>query len=890
MSQPGFRTIRMASRLIPPLRREGWRREWEGEVAYAWKRMAAAGVSPVVAHLHLATRVMWCWIDALLEMKEDWRMSGLVNDLRYAVRGLMRYPAFTAVAVLTLALGIGANTAVFTLVEGVLLKPLPFPESDHLVSIQHLGREGADELPISAGLYLLYKEQATSLSGIAMSYPTEVNLMAGDEPERIPIQVVTPSFFDVLRASPALGRGFVSEEELPGSEPVVILSDGLWQRSFDGDPGAVGRTIELNGVSRRVVGVMPPGFGYPDREARAWIPLEVDPAQAPLAAFGAAGIARVGPGNTAETVFTELQGLISRLPELFPDSQAPAFLQEVGLRALVLPLKDALVGDVSRTLWILLGTVGFVLLIACANVANLLLVRAETRQRELALRLAIGAGRREIVRYFMGESVVLAVLGGVLGVTLAGWALNVSTGLLPSDLPRMADVGVDRGVLGFTAFITLGCAIFFGLFPLVRYGAKDLADQLKDGGGRGATGGRDRHRLRNALVILQVAMALVLMVGAGLMFRSFLALRDTDPGYQVDGILTARISIPAAESEGWQETAEFYRQLRDRMSSQPGVESVGLAQRAPLAGGLAFVTTTVQDYPRAPDEMPIFSSQMLTGEGYFETMGIALLEGRTFRPGDGADGARAAVVSESFAHHWWPDASPLGRRLAGDDSDPTSWWQIVGVVADVHHQSLQETPEELVYFPLVVGPASDPGIPRALDIVVKTAGDPYQLIPVMRRELRELNPRVPLSNPRTMKDVFRVATSRTSFTMALLGTASGIALLLGLVGIYGVISYVVSQRTREIGVRMALGATGPSVRGMVVRQGLALAGVGVGLGLVAAGLLSSLMSTLLFGVGALDPLTYGSVALALVGVATLGSWLPASRAARVDPSRALRED
>ena len=425
----------------------------------------------------------------------------------------------------------------------------------------------------------------------------------------------------------------------------------------------------------------------------------------------------------------------------------------MGLRASIEPLKQTLVGDVSTTLWILLGTVGFVLLIACANVANLLLVRAETRQRELALRLAVGASRREIVRFFMSESLLLAVTGGVLGVALSSWVLSLSTSFLPANLPRIADVGLDFRVLGFTAFITLGCAVFFGLFPLARYSVDDLTAHLKDGGGRGATGGRDRHRLRNGLVVLQVALALVLLVGAGLMFRSVQALRSQDPGFAVEGVLSARLSIPSAESPGWQETAGFFRQLRERMIGQPGVSTVGFAQPAPLAGGLAFVTTGVEDHPRGPDEMPVFSSQMSVGEGYFETMGIEVLTGRTFRPGDGAEGTRAVLISESFANHWWPDTSPLGRRIGDGGPDGTDWWEIVGVVGDVTHQNLQADPEELIYFPITRGPAADPGAVRSMDILVKTSGDPLLLIPTLRRELRDLNPRVPLSNPRTMEEV-----------------------------------------------------------------------------------------------------------------------------------------
>lgn len=890
MRPPGFGILRLVSRLVPTKRREEWRREWEAETAYAWRRMEEAGRTSAFVGIRLRTRVLSCLIDALLELKEEWRMTGLLNDLRYALRGLLRNPAFAAVAVITLALGIGATSAVFTLVDGVLVRSLPFDEPDRLLSIQHLAREGQDELPMSDGLYLLYGEQVSSFEEIALFAPTEVNLVAGEEPERVPVQVVTPSFFDVLRVAPILGRSFLPEEELPDAEPVVILSDGLWRRSFGSDPSIVDRTVDMNGVSRRVVGIMPPDFGHPNRVARAWIPYTVDPARARLSAFGANGIVRMAPESTVESVSAEVQALLSRLEEIFPEDGSAAFLGDVAIRGRIQPLKEAMVGNVSTTLWILLGTVGFVLLIACANVANLLLVRAESRQRELALRLAMGAGRREVLRFFMGESLLLSVVGGALGVTVGAWALSVSTRFIPTTLPRMAEVGVDLRVLGFTVLISLGCAIFFGVFPLVRFGAEDLANQLKEGGGRGATGGKQRHSLRNGLVVLQVAMALVLLVGAGLMFRSFVALRSLDPGFEVERVLTARISVPGGEIEGWQETADLFRQLRDRLQGQPGVESVGFTQRAPLSGGVSFVTTGLEDHPRGPGEMPVFSSQVRVSEGFFETMGIDLLEGRTFQPGDGADGTRAVLVSESFARLWWPDMSPLGRRVGNGGDSGQDWWEIVGVVADVHQTSLEGDPEEMVYFPPTFGQAANPGAVRTLDVVVKTAGSPLQLVSVLRRELQALNPRIPLSNPRTMEDVFADSTARTSFTMAMLGAASGIALLLGLIGIYGVISYVVSQRTQEIGVRMALGATAPSVRGMVVRQGLWLATGGVVLGLVVAGMLSSVMSSLLFGVSAMDPLTYGAVAAALVGVAVLASWLPARRAAAVDPSRALREE
>lgn len=816
-------------------------------------------------------------------------MTGLFNDIRFAVRTLVRYPAFTTIAVMTLALGIGANTAVFTLVDGVLLSPLPFEDSGDLVALEHQGRDGQDQLPMSQGLYALYSDQASSLESIGMYASATITLVADGEPERIRGQVVTPSFFEVMRVGAATGRTFLEPEGAPEGELVVILSDGMWQSNFGGASDVIGRSLDINGRMREVIGIMPPDFGYPGRDARLWLPLVVDRERASLAAFGAGGGGRMAEGHSVESVLAELEGLIGRLPEIFPESGAVSFLQEVNLSAMVTPLKTALVGDMTRTLWILLGTIGFVLLIACANVANLLLVRAEGRQRELALRVAVGASRLQVLRSFMSESAVLSAVGGAIGIGIASVAVRMTIDLIPTSIPRVAEIGIDYRVMGFTAAITIGCAIFFGLFPMIRYGADNLAAQLREGTSRGATVGRARHHLRNGLVMLQMSLALVLLVGSGLMLRSFNALRSIDPGYATENVLIATINVPEAEIEGWEATSSFYQQLRDRIAAQPMVESVGFASGAPLGGGVSFTTVEVEDHPRTEEELPVFAANNRADVGYLEAMGIPLLEGRTFQSGDGAEGARAVIVAKSFAEHWWPGESALGRRMRlgfeGED-----WYSIVGVVADAHYESLEEEPTEMVYWPTIIGPADDPQASRSMEIAIRTATDPLQLVPILRRELGALNSRIPVASPTTMADRFRDATARTSFTMALLGVASGIALLLGLVGIYGVVSYVVSQRTREIGVRMALGATEPSVRGMIVKQGFVIAAAGVGIGLVAALGLSRLMASVLYGVSPTDPLTYGSVATALLAVAIVASWIPAMRAAGVDPASALRAE
>jgi predicted permease len=496
----------------------------------------------------------------------------------------VRNRAFTAATLLTLALGIGANTAVFTLVDGVLIRPLPFRESDRLVSLRHIGRDGKDQLPMSQGLYVLYKQRSKALEAISLYSGNNVNLVMGGEPERIAAQVVTPGYFRTLGVKPARGREFGDAEGAPGGELVVLLSDAFWRGRFGADPNVLGKTLDINGRMRTIAGVLPRDFGFPDREPQLWLPMVIDPAQAPLGAFGASAVGRLATGATVESLHAELQGLIGRLAELFPESGAPAFLKEVNLQSRVLPLKESLVGEVSTTLWILLGTVGFVLLIACANVANLLLVRAEGRQRELAVRVAIGAGRLHVLRWFLSESFVLAGAGGLLGLLVAALTVRASLRLVPSDIPRVAEIAVVARVAVFAAAIALGCALFFGFFAWLRLTAGELSAQLREGGARGATSGRERHRLRNALVVAQVALALVLLVGAGLMARSFRALSAVDPGFKAERVLTARITVPQAEIQSWEGTAGFFRDLRERLAARPGVESVGFAQAAPLTG------------------------------------------------------------------------------------------------------------------------------------------------------------------------------------------------------------------------------------------------------------------------------------------------------------------
>jgi putative ABC transport system permease protein len=811
----------------------------------------------------------------------------MFNELRFAVRALLRTPGFTLVALVTLALGIGATTAVFTLVDSVLLRPLPYPESDRIVSVRHEGRGGEDDLPISPGMYLLYRDHARSLASIALHSNAVMNITDETDAERVIGQSVTPSFHEVLRMTPALGRPFRAEDGEAGAAPVVILSHTYWQSRFGGDPAVVNTSIVMNGVSREIVGVMPRGFSFPDDDARFWVPMTINPATAPLANFGPNGIARMTDGATVETVHAELQGIIARLDELVPDDDGVVgFLREVRLASAVTTLKETVVGDLNRVMWTLLGMVGFVLLIACANVANLMLVRAEGRQRELAVRQALGANRVALARPFLAESLSLGVAGGVLGVGVAAAAVRATTALAPANLPRMWEVGIDPRVLAFAASISLLAALVFGVFPALRYRG-DLSGALKEGGVRGGTAGRERHRVRNTLVIAQVTLALVLLVGSGLMFRSFLALMAVDPGFRQDGVLAVQLSVPTGEVAEPAAVAEFYRQLSERIAAQPGVVSVGAITGVPFSGQLGFIAHSIDDRPTGPGELPPMAHVINVDHGYFDVLGIGVVEGRALTADDGAHRFRGAVVSEAYARRHWPDGGAIGRRIGVGGGDP---WEIVGVVANARYRGLREEAEEMMYVPMTVGPAETPQAVRTRELLVRVSGEPMAYLAMVRREVRELNPRIPLSNPRSMNEVMRTAAAQTSFTMAVLGSASIVAMLLGLVGIYGVVSYVVSQRTREVGVRMALGATRASVRGMVVRHGLFLAGIGIAVGLALAFGASRVMESLLFGVSARDPLTYGAVAVALVVIAWLASWIPAQRAASVDPAIALRRD
>ncbi len=866
--------IRLLSLLVPRSERRDWVEEWEAELT------AAGGTG------HEA---LGAFADAWYLRTEGWTMSGVWRDVRVAVRGLARKPMFTALAGLTLALGIGANTAIFSVVDGVLLDPLPFPDAGEIVSVNHTAPGmGLDLVPHSEDTYLHYQERVRSLDAFAVYQRGEATLLLDTEPLRVAAARVTADFFEVTAVQPVLGRTFTAGEDRTGAEPVVVLSDALWRQSFGADGSVVGDVVRIGGVGRRVVGVMPPGFDFPREGTQVWLPQSIDPADPDQGSYGLVGVGRMADGATAASVAREMDDLLGRYAEANADLFPATAMQQGGMRSSVDGWKETQVADVRQALWVVLGTVGFVLLIACANVANLFLVRAEARQREQAVRTAMGASWSDMVRLYLAESVTLSVAGGALGLLLASFGVQALLRMAPVNVPRASTIDLDGSVLLFTAAISVVSGILFGLFPLMGYGRGDLTTTLRDGG-RGRISGKKGQGLRNALVVGQVAMAMVLLVGSGLMVRSFSALRTVDPGFETEGRLTFRVALPEADYPDVGTTRTFYRSVEDRLGGIPGVEAVTLASHLPLGGTRSAGPIEPEDRPTGPDELAPIIDRSLVGVDYFRTLDIPVLEGRPLGPEDGADQQRGAVISEALAQRFWPGENAVGRmlRIPGESG---ALWQVVGVVADVRAEALDEEPTGFLYFPLVADGAQGPVPARVVDVTLQVGGQPLAMVPAVREAMRAVDPRLALVDIRPMTDLVDDAMSEASFTAVLLGIAAAIALLLGTVGIYGVISYMVSRRVQEIGVRMALGAPAASVRRGVVRQGMALAGVGLGLGLAGAWALSRVLSSLLYGVSATDPLTYLATTLALAGVAAAAAWIPAHRASRIDPVRALKAD
>jgi putative ABC transport system permease protein len=821
-----------------------------------------------------------------------------VRTLKHVLRRLKRAPMFTAIALVTLALGIGATTAIFSVVEGVLIKPLPYPQAESLVGVWHTapGLKGfGDALPCSPTMYFTYREENRSFQdfGLYQGYGATVTGLA--EPDVVPAVLVTYGTLQALGVQPKIGRWFSQADDTPGSPQTVILNYNYWQRRFGGDPSVVGRTLTINTDPHMVIGVMPAGFDFSANKPDLILPQRLERDKLFLGQFAFRGVARLKPGVTLQQANADLARMLAIWLTQWPP--APGFNRAVFESARfgpkLQPLKQEVVGNVGTVLWVLMGTIGLVLLIACANVANLLLVRAESRQHEMAIRAALGAGWRTIAREMLLESAVLGILGGALGLGLAYGALRILIAKGPQTLPRLGEIGIDPMVLGFALVVSLMAGLLFGLIPVLKYAAPQVATSLR-GVGRSFSHGREHHRARNTLVVAQVGLALLLLVGAGLMIRTFQFLLSVDPGFtRPEEVQLMRIVIYEAQVKEPEQVMRMENAMLDKLSAIPGVTSVAFASDAPLEELGNGDVLYAEDKPYSAGEVPPGRQFRYVTPGFFQTIGTRLIAGRDFTWTDLYDKRRVAIVSENLAREMWGNpGAALGKRVrSGFKDDP--WKEVVGVVADVYDKGPQEKPTAFAYWPAMMenfeGEAVRVSRFGVFAVRTKRAAT-ESFLSEARQAIWSVDADLPVFRVRTLKDLYDQSMARTSFTLVMLAIAGGMALLLGVVGIYGVIAYAVSQRTREIGIRVALGAQGSELRRMFVREGLLLAGIGAALGMIAAAGLTRLMKSLLFGITALDPLTYAIVPVFLLAAAALASYIPARRATIVNPVEALRAE
>jgi putative ABC transport system permease protein len=820
-------------------------------------------------------------------------MPFLPSRISRITRRLLRTPLFSIVAILTLAVGIGANTAIFSVVNGVLLKPLPFHEPERLVGVWHTA-PGINIPVLNQGPtnYFVYRDESQTFEDIALWQGAAVSVTGTGEPERIQGLRVTDGTLDILRVQPALGRDFALEDDQPGAPDRVLLAHAYWERKFGGDPNAVGRTLMIDGRAYEILGVLPAGFRFLDRNPQVLLPMRFNRAEVHVGNFSYRGIARLKPGVSIEQANADIARMIPMTVERFrlPPGFSRQMFDDAKLGPLVRPLAEDVIGDIGQMLWILLGTVGLVLLIACANVANLFLVRAEGRQQELAIHAALGASWRRMTWELLSESLTLAVLGGAAGLGLAYAGIQALGAVAPDGLPRIEEIAIDPSVLLFTAVISVVAGLLFGLLPVLKFARPQVANALKEGG-RLSSAGRARHRARNTLVVVEIALAVVLLVASGLMIRTFQALRQVDPGFsRPEEVLTARVSIPESLVADPVETARMHEQIAARIAQVPGVTSVGISSSITMDGNDSNDPIFVEDFPTPEGRIPPMRRYKWIGPGYFETMGNRILAGRVLEWNDSYTKAPVAVVTENLAREYWKDpAQALGRRIR---SGPTSPWRtIVGVVGDARDDGVARPAPAIVYWPAVVDHlwAEGTTVSRSMAFAIRSerSGSPT-LLKEIQQAVWSVNPNLPVANPQTLAEIQAETMAQTSFALVMLSIAAGVALLLGVVGIYGVISYIATQRTREIGIRMALGAAQRDVSSLFLRHGLVLSAVGIALGLAGAAALTRLMASMLYGVSALDWVTYVAVAAGLGATALLASYLPAARAARVDPSVALR--
>lgn len=822
-------------------------------------------------------------------------MQTLTTQLQQIVRRLKRSPVFAAMTLITLATGIGATTAIFSIVNGILIKPLPYPAHERLVGVWHTAPGlGFDLLNMSPATYYTYRDEQRTLDDIGVWSGGTVTVTGTAEPEQVEALYVTDGTLPILGIQPIRGRWFTPKDDAPKSPETMMLSYAYWQSRFGGDSAVVGRRILINGIAREVIGIMPEPFRFLNLRPSIILPMQFNRNEVYIGNFSYQSIARLKPGVTVAQANADIARMLPILPQKFPPAPGMnlKMLEEARIGPRVRPLKEDVVGDIGKVLWVLMATVGIVLFIACANVANLLLVRAEGRQQELAVRAALGASRGRIAHELLFETVTLGLLGGMLGIGVAYSALRLLVVLAPANLPRLDEISIDPMVLAFTAAISLVAGLLFGLVPVVKYAGPRLTNALRSGS-RTFSDGRERHWTRSILVVVQVALAMVLLIGSGLMIRTLYGLRQVQPGFVApEQLLTFRVSIPTAQVKEPERVARMHHDFTEKIAAIPGVTSVSLTNSITMDGGNNNDPVFVEERPGSDTKLPPIRRFKHISPGFFRTMGNPLLAGRDFTWTDIHEMRPVALVSESFSREYWgTPADAVGKRIR--ESPKGTWREIVGVVGNERDNGVHEKAPAIVYWPMMKRDFWMPGIDARRNLAVairsnRTGAESF--LKDVREAIWSVNSSVPLANVQTVQAIYDRSLARTSFTFVMLTISAAMALLLGLVGIYGVLSYAVSQRTREIGIRIALGAPYQNVRRMFVLHGLMLAAIGVVCGIAAAILLTRLMKALLYEVRPVDPITYAAVCGVLVLAASLAAYVPARRATRIDPLKALRAE